>query len=358
MSAAVARSAVEASRAARVFALASPIAAASAGLAVMLVVVTAFGYSPALVARTFGSAVAGGFDRVAATLLLACPLLIIGLALTLAFRGGVWNIGAEGQYLLGALGAAAAARGWPGAAAAALPIALVSGLLLGGAWAGVAAALKRYRRVPDVLGTILLNFVAVQLFAVAVRGPLVDPASSDRDTTAALPGAFELPLLDRASGLHVGVIGAALLAPAIGLFLSHTTWGLRTRIVGANPTAARFARIPADAYAFGTFVVSGSLAGLAGAIELTGNTHYLTAAFSSGYGYSAIAVALLARLHPLGVVPAALFFAALETGARGLQKMPVEQLQDFPTVLVYVAQGVVILVTVLLNRTRLGGPGA
>lgn len=138
------------------------------------------------------------------------------------------------------------------------------------------------------------------------------------------------------------------------LFLSRTTWGLRTRIVGANPVAARFANIPVSAYATGTFVASGALAGLAGAIELAGNTHYLTASYASGYGYTAIAVALLGRLHPLGVLPAALFFAALEAGARGLQKMPIEGLRDFPTALTYVAQGVVLLMTVLLSRTRLG----
>src|SRR5262249_6426617 len=153
------------------------------------------------------SATFGDADRFAAVLLVSCPLIIIGLALTLAFRCGVWNIGAEGQYLLGAVGAAyAAARvgHWPHPAAVAAVIAL--GAAAGGVWAGIAAVLKRYRGVQEVLSTILLNFVAIQVVSIIVRGVLVDPTSSDRDTTAAAPLVAQLPVLAGRAGLHVGIV--------------------------------------------------------------------------------------------------------------------------------------------------------
>lgn len=328
------------------------------GLLVMLGVVAAFGYDPGAVARAFGTAVAGSWSRFAAVLLVACPLIVIGLALTLAFRCGVWNIGAEGQYVLGAVGAAAAAQwvgGWPRAGA--VPIVLGTGVVGGAVWAGVAAILKRYRGVQEVLSTILLNFVAIQLAAIVVRGVLVDAKSADRDTTSAIAASAELPVLDDRSGLHAGILIAAALAPAMWLFLERTTWGFRTRAVGLNAVAAGLARISVGRYGMGSFVASGALAGLAGAIELSGNTHYLTASYASGYGYTAIAVALLARLEPLGVIPAAIFFAALEAGVRGLQRSADPAMAGFPTVLTLVAQGVVILATVMFTRMRLGAAG-
>ncbi len=342
----------------RATALAASLGAAAGGLLVMLGVVAAFGYDARDVARAFGVAVAGSWDRFAAVLLVACPLIVIGLALTLAFRCGVWNIGAEGQYLLGALGAAVAARLLArGPGVLVLSAVLAAGLAGGAVWAGVAAVLKRYRGVQEVLSTILLNFVAIQIAAIIVRGWLVDAHSADRDTTAEISAAATLSILYAPAGLHAGIVIAIGLAPLLWVFLERTTWGFRTRAVGLNPIAAGLARIPVGRFGVGTFVMSGALAGLAGAIELSGNTHYLTASYASGYGYTAIAVALLARLEPLGVIPAAIFFAALETGVRGLQKSPDPALAGFPTVLTQVAQGVVILATVMLTRTRLGGAG-
>lgn len=339
--------------------LAASLGAAGMGLVVMVVVVGAFGYDPLVVARAFGSATLGGAGPIADLLLVACPLIVIGLGLTLAFRCGVWNIGAEGQYLLGSAAAAWAALmvgRWPSVVA--LPVVIGFAIGAGAVWAGVAGWLRQRRGVQEVLSTILLNFVAAQLLSILVRGPLVDPASSDRDSTALISSAASLPMLSRSLQLHAGIVVAVLLAPAMWFFLARTTWGFRTRVVGANPIAARFAWIPAGRYSAWTFAASGAFAGLAGAIELCGNTHYLTAGYSSNYGYTAIAVALLARLQPWGVVPAALFFAALETGVRGLQKSPDPGLRDFPTVLTMVAQGVVILATVMLTRVRLGGRSA
>lgn len=324
--------------------LAAALLAALIALSVMLVVLVAMGYPPAAVATAVLQSAAGSRDRAGATLLAACPLILTGLAVCIAFRCGVWNIGAEGQYLLGALAAAAvglnlAAQPW-----LVLPAALLIGTLAGAAWAGLAAWLKLARGVQEVLATILLNFVAVQMVALAVRGPLADPAGAARDSTASLPASCRLPLLQASSGLHVGLIFAVALTAALWFLLAHTIHGLRLRIVGGNPIAAAHARIPVARYAAAAFVLSGALAGLAGAVEITGNTHYLTAAFGSGYGYTAIAVAMLARLSPVAILPSALFFAALDTGVRGLQSADLPGVESVPTSLTFLAQGVVVLV--------------
>lgn len=323
--------------------------AAAAGLAIMLGVVAAFGYPPAAVARGFLRASLGGGDRIAATLLASSPLMLTGLAVCIAFRCGVWNIGAEGQYLLGALASAALgvhASGWP--AWLALPTTLLAAACAGAIWAGLAAWLKLARGVQEVLATILLNFVAIQAVAMAVRGPLADPTGAARDSTPDVAAACRLPLLASRAGLHAGILIALFAAAVMWFFLAHTTWGLRIRIVGGNPIAARFARLPVARYAAATFLLSGAIAGLAGGVELTGNTYYLTANYGAGYGYTAIAVAMLARLSPLGVVPAALFFALLDTGVRGLQNVDIPGLEAFPTTLTFVAQGIVVLMIALL----------
>ncbi|MFO0973496.1 MAG: hypothetical protein U1A27_08675 [Phycisphaerae bacterium] len=331
--------------------VATALGALVAGVAAMLLLVAAFGYPVGAVAEAFCLSAAGSWPRVAATLLLACPLLILSQGQVLCLRSNVWNIGAEGQYLVGAAAGGLAVAAGAGRCGALAPlIVLLAGSLGGGAWAGIAAALRRYRGVQEVLSTILLNFVAAQVLSILVRGPLVDPASADRDTTALLPGAARLPILDRATGLHAGVLLAAALAPLMWLFLNQTIWGYRARVCGANPQAATLAGISARRYAAAALVASGALSGLAGAIELAGNTHYLAPAFGNGYGYTAVAVALLARGGPLAALPGALFFAALESGATGLQKMPGAGLHDFPTVLTFAAQGVVVLVMLLLNR--------
>lgn len=330
-------------------ALGASLAAAAAGMAVLLCVTWYFGYPPVAVMRAFVQSVAGGTDRLSATLLVACPLLLTGLGVCVAFRCGVWNIGAEGQYLVGALAACAVGihlGAWPAWVAA--PLTLLAGVAAGAIWAGLAAWLKLIRRVQEVLSTILLNFVAIQLVAIMVHGPLADPLSAQRDTTSSIVAAARLPLLSSRHGLHAGVVIALLAAIGAWFFLRHTVPGLRLRIVGANPIAARLARLPVTRYAATAFLLSGALAGLAGAIELAGNSYYLTARYGAGYGYTAIAVAMLARLSPAAVVPAALFFAILDTGVRGLQHADLEGAASFPTTLTFAAQGAVVLLVAWL----------
>jgi simple sugar transport system permease protein len=299
------------------------------------------GYAPlpallALASGAFGSPAAW-----TATLLKASPLLLSGLAVALSFRCGVWNIGAEGQLYAGALAATAlATRLLPGAPAAILaPLASLAGALGGALLAGVAGALRAARGVSEVISTILLNFVAIQAVALAVHGPLQE-ASRAYPQSDALPAAALLPSVGR---LHLGVAIALVAAVGVQLLLFRTSLGFRMRAVGLSPVAARFAGISPERHMLVSLGIAGALAGLAGAFEVAGVTERLYEGLSPGYGYTAIAVALLARLNPLAVAPAALFFGALEAGAGAMQRTA-----GVPSVVTQIAQGLVILVFVAI----------
>jgi simple sugar transport system permease protein len=275
---------------------------------------------------------------------------LTGLAVTLAFRSGVWNIGAEGQLLVGALAATACAGAAGGAP---FPIALVAALgaaaAAGAAWATVAALLRVTRNVSEVIATIMLNFVALRLVGWAVHGPLMEAAGRYPQTDA-VPTAALLPLV--AGRLHAGIVLALALALAVWLVLFRTALGFRWRVVGENPRAAEVAGLRPARAVVGAMAASGALAGLAGAIEVLGVTGRLFEQFSGGQGYTAIAVALLARLHPAGVVLAALFFGALAAGAGSMQRVA-----GVSAVLVAVVQGTTILAILALDapprrRTR------
>ncbi|MFL5579411.1 MAG: ABC transporter permease [Gemmatimonadaceae bacterium] len=281
-----------------------------------------------------------------ATLVRATPLLLAGLAVALAFRAGVLNIGAEGQLLAGA--AAAAAVGVLGAAAAgrAAPVLmLAAGALAGALWAGVAAVLRRRFGVLDVIGTLMLNFVALHLVSYLVRGPLQEPTHIYPQTPT-LADAARLPRIAEGVRLHWGFPLALVAALALWYVLRSTAAGFRLRVVGASPRAARSAgRVDVERTVAAAFLASGALAGLAGAVEVGGVTYALYENISPGYGYTAIAVALLARLHPLAVVPSAVLFGALEAGAAAMQRDA-----GVPSVLVSVVEATLILVVLAAGR--------
>jgi ABC-type uncharacterized transport system permease subunit len=326
-------------RASRAGAGIGALAAVAGALALVGALVAALGYAPeralaALLAGSMGSGAAW-----TATLVKASPLLLTGLAVALAFRCGVWNIGAEGQLLAGALCATAVAtRALPGAPAVLLLPAVVVAGAAGGALIGaVAGGLRATRGVNEVISTILLNFVAVQLVALAVQGPLQEAAGAYPKSDA-LPLAARLPAVGR---LHAGVGVALALAFATQLLIYRSAFGFRLRAVGHAPRAARFAGISPERYGWLALALAGALAGLAGAFEVAGVTGTLYQGLSSGTGYIAIAVALLARLQPLAVIPSALFFGALEAGAGAMQREA-----GVPAVVTQMVQGLVVLLSV------------
>lgn len=288
-------------------------------LAVSTLVLLASGARPLPALLALAGGAAGDRFAIADTLLKTCPLLVTGLAVAIAFRCGVWNIGGEGQLLLGAV-AATAVAGATGRAPFPLPlaVAIAAAALAGAFWAGIAAVLRVTRGVNEIVATIMLNFVALRLVGWAVHGPLMESAGRYPQSDP-VPASALLPVI--AGRLHAGVVLAAALVPAVWLLLFRTSTGFRWRAVGENAHAARVAGLSPDRAVVSAMLTSGALAGLAGAIEVLGATGRLFEQFSGGQGYTAIAVALLARLHPGAVVVAALFFGALSAGSGAMQRV-------------------------------------
>lgn len=293
---------------------------------------------PAMTALVRGS-VGSTYAFTSATLVRATPLMLTGLAVALAFRAGVFNIGAEGQLLAGAAAATAVAQMPFFHYSSASPwIALVMGMGAGAAWAAIAAFLRTRFRVLEVISTILLNFLALYMVGYLVRGPLQEPLHIYPQSRA-LSAAARLPHLLPSSRLHVGFLIAIGAATIAFWMLRFSAVGFRLRAVGANPDAARVAgEIDVTRTTTAAFVVSGALAGLAGAIELTGVTFALYENISPGYGYTGIAVALLARLDPAGVIASAIVFGALEAGGTAMQRDAA-----VPSVVVSVIEAFIIL---------------
>jgi ABC-type uncharacterized transport system permease subunit len=283
------------------------------------------------------------------TLVRATPLILTGLAVTVAFRAGVFNIGAEGQFLVGAAGGTAVALAFTTLPSIVLiPSALVAGSIVGALWAWIAAVLRARFHVLEVISTIMLNFVAANLVSYLVRGPMQEPTHIYPQTTS-LVAAAHLPRFGTTTRLHVG-FGIAMLACLAGWWvIRYTAGGFRLRAVGANAHAARSAgQIDVDRVTTRAFLTSGALAGLAGAIEVCGVTYALYENISPGYGYTAIAVALLARLNAAAVIGTGIVFGALETGATAMQRDA-----GVPSVLVSVVEAGVILALVAANRARI-----
>ena len=279
----------------------------------------------------------------------ATPLILAGLAVAVAFQGGVLNIGAEGQLLVGA-GTSTAISLNLGAALgpATIVIALIAGALAGAAWALIAAELRNRFHVLEVISTIMLNFVALYLISFLVRGPLQEPTHIYPQTSS-IPAYAQLPIILEGTRLHVGFILAVAGGFIAWWMIRNTAAGFRLRVTGANPQAARVAgMINVELTTRKTFLISGALAGLAGAIEVHGVTFALYENISPGYGYTAIAVALLAGLNPAWVVASGILFGALETGANALQRDA-----GIPATLVWVAEALVILAVLATERYRL-----
>ena len=318
-------------------------AASLAGFLLLAVMLMVLGYDPvAAFAALWNGAFGSWYAFTSATLVRSTPLIVLGLGFALAFRGGALNIGMEGQFLAGAVAATWAGlhvAGWP--AAMALPVVLASGAAAGAAWVTIPVLLKLRFGVLEVISTLLLNFVAEALVSLMVQGPLQEakgiyPQSdliADSARLAALPG----------SRLHAGFVLAVLFAVVAQLLFDRTAWGFRLKAAGAGPRAAWMTgRINAGRMMAVALLVSGTLAGLGGGVEISGVTYALFQNLSPGYGFTAIAVALLARGQPVGIVVTGVLFGALEAGAGAMQREA-----GIPSVAVFVVQAVIIVVVLL-----------
>jgi ABC-type uncharacterized transport system permease subunit len=299
----------------------------------------------------------GGLDPIVNTLAASAPLILGGLAVGLAFKAGLFNIGAQGQFLIGALGAVAV--GVPLAhtpAIVAIPLAVIAGGLAGMAWGAIPGLLKALSGAHEVVTTIMLNYIALGVVAALVSGPLDTPASPEPITGDV--GNAALPVLIGRNG-HVGILLAFLSVAVVWWLLSRTTLGFEIRTVGANLDAARYAGMRPRFLIVLTMSLAGLLAGLSGATVLLGITRNMTASYVTTVGFDSIAVALLARSNPIGIPFAAVLFGAMRAGAplmsirTGIPSELIDVLQA--TILLFLVANVVIRRALGMRGVKGGG---
>lgn len=300
----------------------APLAAIVAALVLGSVLIGMAGVNPLgayahLVDGAFGSRLA-----ITETLTRATPLILTGLAAAVAFRCRLWNIGGEGQFYVGALMTA-----WLGhsivtvlPAPLAFAVIVASGMFVGALLLAGPALMRLKFGVDEVVTTLLLNFVVILFIGLMIEGPMRDPLAFGWPQSVPVDRSLRLPDLVDRSRLHVGLLIALAAALIIWLVLARTRFGLESRAVGLNAKAASFAGISLPRTILGTAFLSGGLAGLAGTVEVLGVTGNVTTTLSPGYGYSGIVVAMLAALHPLGVVAAAVFVATIFVGADAMAR--------------------------------------
>lgn len=290
---------------------------------------------------------AGSPRNISETLQTATPYIFAGLAVALAFKCGLFNIGAEGQLALGAVSAAFVGYNFASMPLVLhLPLTLAAGLLGGMAWGAIPGVLKAFRGAHEVIVTIMMNYIAAQLTQYLLTGPMMDHSpGSVSARTPIIAVSAQLPVIYTGTtsngapwSLHWGIVLAVLTAVLVQIFLTRTTAGFEIRTVGANPNAARYAGMSVAKNIVLAMVLSGMLAGAAGAVEIIDVTHRHELGFGSGYGFDSIAIALLGRNNPYGVVAAALLFGGLKSGATQMQVNT-----DLPVSIISIIQGLVLL---------------
>ena len=253
------------------------------------------------------------------TLVKAIPLMLAGLGVSLAFRMKLWNIGAEGQLYMGAFAASGVALFLGQLSAPVLiPLMLAAGFAAGAVWALIPAALRAYWQINETITTLMLNYVAIIWVDYLVYGPWKDPNSLGFPLTPRFASGAYLPVLGE-TRVHAGLILAIIIALIFYVVLKYSRWGYELRVAGESQEAARYAGINVIKNIILVMLISGGIAGLAGMIEVSGITHRLQHGISPGYGYTAIIVAWLGRLHPVGIVLVAVLFGALLVGGFGVQ---------------------------------------
>ena len=301
----------------------------------------------------FGSALGSRFN-ITETLVRAAPMIFTGLAVAVAFRAKFWNIGAEGQLMAGAV-AAAFVGAFPMPGPLAILLMAVAGAMAGGLVALIPALLRVKLKVDDVVSSLLLNSIIYYAIMALIEGPWKDPFSG-YPISPPIEDSAGLPRLIEGTRLHLGVLAAFVAAGLVWLLMSRTTLGFKIRVTGENADAARYGGIPIGQVIVVTAMISGGLAGLAGVGEVGGVHFQVMSDLSPGYGYSGIVIAMLARLNPLGVVPAAIFLAIIMTGAEAMSRAT-----GVPVFLADVMQGTALLamlVALLFTGYRLRRVGA
>lgn len=335
-----------------------PLGAVGLALVLGAIMLSLLGANPVEGFRAMLDGAFGSSDALIETALKATPLLFVGVGITIAFRANVINIGGEGQMVAGALLATALALALPDLPAVVmLPTVLLAGMIGGAAWGAVPGALKAYYNVNEILSTIMLNVVAVQLMNFLLRGPMIDPGEIERGTripqTARLQEGADLPLLFGNGRLHIGPLIAVLAAVAAYILLWRTPLGFRVRAVGLSPDAARYAGIPVKRTIVLAMTMSGAMSGLAGAVLVFGSeshrmvTDGSTVGFTGSAGFNGIVAALFGGLHPIWTIPASFMFGGLLVGGIALQRAV-----QVPSALIMALNGLVVVFVVASDRWK------
>jgi ABC-type uncharacterized transport system permease subunit len=327
-----------------------PVFATVAALLVGAIMLLFLKVNPIEAYRALWDGAFGTANALAETLVKATPLLLVGLGICISFRGDVINIGGEGQMIVGALLAT-----WVGLTFTNLPgwlmiiLAMLAGFLGGAIWGGLPGILKAYFRVNEILSTVMMNAIAVQLMNFLLRDAMIDPSQAELASkipqTARLLEVFHLPRL-APTRLHLGALIAVVLAVLVYILLWRTVLGYRIRAVGQNPNASRYAGIKVPRYIVLALLLSGAFAGLAGATQVFGvNYRMITdgsaSGFTGGAGFNGIVAALFGQLHPLWSVPASILFGALLVGANSMQRVV-----QVPSALITAMNGLVVVFVV------------
>lgn len=309
--------------------LAIPILAIFTAFLVASVVILLSGSNPLSAYSAMLAGAFGDLDGIVETLNKTAPLLIAGLGAALAFRGGLFNIGIEGQIMMGSIGAVLVGSTIKAPAVISLPLTLSAGALAGALWGAIPGFLKARFEAHEVITTIMANYIVARVitWSLGAQGPLRKITSVVPETNSLQVGA-RLPLLIVDSRLHAGLLIAIILVVVIYILLFRTTLGFEIRSVGMNMNAARYAGMKVELNIVLTMAISGGLAGLAGAIQVMGLPPYnFSAGFNTGYGFDSIAVAVLGATTPIGVAFSSLLFGFMSAGARLMQlraKVPIE----------------------------------
>ncbi len=327
-----------------------PVFATLAALGVGAVILLFLGVNPLEAYKALFEGAFGSPNALAETIVKATPLLLVAIGICISFRGDVINIGGEGQMIFGALLATwvgltlTGLYGW-----LAILLAMMAGFLGGAIWGGIPGYLKAYFNVNEILSTVMMNAIAVQLMNFLLRGPMIDPSQAELASkipqTARLLEIFRLPRLVP-TRLHLGALIAVALAILVYILLWRTTLGYRIRAVGQNPHAARYAGINVQHFVVLALLLSGAFAGLAGTNQVFGvNYRMITDGSSSGFtggaGFNGIVVALFGQLHPLWSIPASVLFGGLLVGANSMQRAV-----QVPSAFVTVLNGLVVVFVV------------
>lgn len=306
------------------------------------------GKSPIDAYRELVNGAVGTIIRVGVTLTRATPILLTGLAASLSFRSGIFNVGGEGQLYMGALGATLVALYFPNLPGYILiPLAFLAAFAMGGFWSLIPGLLKVFKKVDEVIVTIMMNFIAFWIVSYLVHGPLKEPEAMF-SYTSRIPDAATLPILIKGTQLHSGYIFALLIALLVYILMNKSSLGYQMRAVGENIESAHYAGMNTKRVLLLVFGLSGGIVGLAGALEIFGVQYRLSDFFSPGYGWDGIGVALVGNTNVGGVLFASHFFAFLRSGSGGL-----ERALGVPSAFGVMIQGLAILFTVIGITYRL-----